>query len=103
MILDSVFLEELEVSENVELQLIHYKREVQEAEQVGRHGDGGDFVTALCRHLLKEVRYKKYYILDPPPPHNSSKLNLYMCYGQNRPPGYCPKMGQAFSSKLASV
>lgn len=62
LILDSVFLEELEVSENVELQLIHYKREVQEAEQVGRHGDGGDFVTALCRHLLKEVRYKKYYI-----------------------------------------
>ena len=46
---------------------------------------------------------KCVYVRPSPPAYNSSKLNLYMWYGQNRPPGFCTKMGQAFSRKLASV
>ena len=38
-----------------------------------------------------------------PPLYYSSKLNLDMWYGKNRPPGFCPKMGQAFSRELASI
>ena len=56
------------------------------AEQQQRHYDGNDD----CHNFDL-------------PPDSSSKLNLYMWYGKNRPPGICPKMGQAFSRELAGI